>query len=240
MKMRWLFAALVVLNVGYFAYRLVFSGEQPASVVSESSSGGGAYEDAESIQLLSEAVAAGSAKRVVRIVGGGDGSSLRVQTSLCTQIGAFRARDTAGQVQQRLMAASIGSEIRQVKVPTAPDYWVYIPTLPNRSAAIRKLKELQANKIDSFIITEGELTNGISLGLFTREKLAVQLRDRQLANGYNVEMKELARYRFEYWVEIRKADRELLSNALWSSIQERYGFAEKHDNLCDTGVATPE
>ena len=168
-------------------------------------------------------------------------SGVKMQTALCTQIGAFRARDTAAQVHQRLMAASIGSKIRQVKVPTAPDYWVYIPPLSNRSAALRKIKRIAGSqKLIVFIVTEGELTNGISLGLFTRENLATQLRDRHLANGYNVKMKELKRYRFEYWVEIRKEDRELLSHALWSSIHERYGFAEKHDNLCDTGVASQE
>ena len=237
MKMRWLFIVLVVCNLGYFAYQLLFPASKPEMVVE-----GVAAQQAqgESIKLLSEAISDGSAKRKEVLVVGGSGSQAKIQTSLCTQIGSFRARDTAAQVHQRLMAASIGSEIRQLKVPTAPDYWVYIPPLSSRSAALRKLKELQARKIDSFIITEGELTNGISLGLFTRENLAIQLRDKQLSNGYNVKMKELGRYRFEYWVEIRKEDRELLSEALWSSIHERYGFAEKHDNLCDSGVASPE
>ncbi|MTI11875.1 SPOR domain-containing protein [Sansalvadorimonas verongulae] len=234
MKMRYLFVALLICNIGYFGYQLLTS-EKPdssiARVVTPQMKG-------ETIKLLSEAITEGSAKRVERVVVGDD--SVRMQTALCTQIGAFRARDTAAQVHQRLMAASIGSEIRQFKVPTAPDYWVYIPPLSNRSAALRKLKELQAHKVDSFIVTEGELTNGISLGLFTREDLAIQLRDRHLANGYNVKMKEMDRYRFEYWVEIRKEDRELLSHALWSSIHERYGFAEKSDNLCDSGVASQE
>lgn len=237
MKMRWLFAVLMICNLGYFAYQLLFLYPEKEVVAVDV---GVQRVQGESIKLLSEAISDGSAKRKELLVAGGNGSRAQIQTSLCTQIGSFRARDTAAQVHQRLMAASIGSEIRQVKVPTAPDYWVYIPPLASRSAALRKLKELQARKIDSFIITEGELTNGISLGLFTRENLAVQLRDKQLANGYNVKMKELSRYRFEYWVEIRKEDRELLSDALWSSIHERYGFAEKHDNLCDSGVASPE
>ncbi len=243
MMMRWLLAVLITGNLGYFSYHAwvetsLDADESGAAVSQIQQNPNVRPEGVKNITLLSEAVSRGE---VLKIPDADREASAPVATEklLCTQLGSFRARGAAEQVQQRLMAASIGSDIRQVRVPSAPDYWVYIPPLPNRDMAIRKLRELQANKIDSFIITEGDLTNGISLGLFTKRKLAEQLQGRRKGNGYDAQLQELERYRFEYWVEIRRADRDLFSKELWESIHDRYGFAEKHDNLCDSTVASP-
>ena len=245
MIMRWLLGVLVVLNFAYFIYNGWVRPDAVSGVASEISSEHSVAvapdiaENAETIRLLSEEIAAGQAKSIKseEVVVAAEPEPLPV---LCTQIGAFQAKDSAEQVIQRLMAAGIGADIRQVKVPAKPDFWVYIPPLPSRTAAIRKLKELQANKIDSFVVTEGVLANGISLGLFTRKKLATQLYEKYRAQDYGVEMKEVERFRFEYWVEIHREDMGLFGEDLWENIRQRYGFAEKHDNLCSPGVASPE
>ncbi|CAM3731384.1 SPOR domain-containing protein [Parendozoicomonas haliclonae] len=234
MVMRWILALLVAANIGYFVYHGWF-GPVDADVKPEKEP---VATSGERIQLLDEAIARGNAVRATNPQPGVTEVPVR-RAQLCTQIGAFQAQETAGQVQQRLMSASIGSEIKEVKVPTAPDYWVFIPPLPSRDMALRKLRSLQASKIDSFIITEGELANGISLGLFTQRAHADKLLKQRLAAGYEAELKEVERFQSEYWIEVRREDRELLSKELWEGIHSRYGFAEKVDNLCDTTVARP-
>lgn len=79
------------------------------------------------------------------------------------------------------MALDIQAEIRTVDAAAGLDYWVY-PGSPGFSSGIhRQLKELQARKIDSYIITQGDLANGISLGIFPRsdsaESVMLRLRD---------------------------------------------------------------
>ena len=66
------------------------------------------------------------------------------------------------------MALDIQAEIRSVDAAAGLDYWVYLAPLASRQASLRQLKELQARKIDSYIITQGDLANGISLGIFPR------------------------------------------------------------------------
>ncbi|WP_148861584.1 SPOR domain-containing protein [Marinobacter fonticola] len=57
-------------------------------------------------------------------------------------------------------------------------HWVLVPPLGSRSAALERLEELQRAGVDSYLVTEGEYSNAISLGLFESEKLAQDLNAR--------------------------------------------------------------
>ena len=234
MIMRWVLALLVILNMGYFFYHV---GQDRSVNNKEELMGESSIESSASIQLLSEAIASGAAIRAEPLNNKDGAAGFVQQKLLCTQIGAFDDRDIAEQVQQRLMAASIRSESVEVSVHVSSEFWIYIPPLANRAMAIHKLKELQANGVDSFVITDGDLVNGISLGLFSRKGLAENLLTKRRAAGYDARMKEKKRFRQELWVRVLPEDRELLSNELWDSIHSSYGFAERMDNLCDSTVA---
>ena len=108
----------------------------------------------EPIRLLSEEIAAGEA--------GGTGKAKAVaptnepQTLLCTQIGAFQAKASAEQVIQRPMAVNVGADIRaRLRCRISLDFGSHSSFASYGQQLSVKLKELQANKIDSFIITEG-------------------------------------------------------------------------------------
>jgi hypothetical protein len=91
---------------------------------------------------------------------------------------------------------------------------VYLPPLGSRQASLRQLRELQARKIDSYIITQGDLANGISLGIFPREDSAKSVIQRLRDAGYEAEFRALPRSHRRYWVRIAPESRHLVSDAL--------------------------
>ncbi len=227
---RWVLVLLFVCNIGGVLYSSFFPSGVEGGVRAKKS-----MLTHETILLLDEAIASSVA---VKYGNGKDsGSGFAQQSQLCTQIGAFRTHEMAEQVRQRLMTAAIGSDLKEVKVLSGLDYLIYIPPFGSKNQALRALRMLQAAKVQGHVMTEGELINGISLGQFTNRKQAEQLLVSRMADGYEVELKEVRKFRNDYWVEIHKDDLELLSDKLWENIHSKYKFVEKMDNLCDSTVA---
>ena len=117
-------------------------------------------------------------------------------------------------VEQRLMALDIQAEIRSVDAAAGLDYWVYLAPLASRQASLRQLKELQARKIDSYIITQGDLANGISLGIFPRSDSAESVMLRLRDAGYEPLLRELPRAQRSFWVRIAPESRRLADDVM--------------------------
>jgi hypothetical protein len=118
--------------------------------------------------------------------------------------------------------------------PGKPDYWVYIPPRVSRKVAIRLLRELQSNKIDSYLITDGELSRGLSLGFFTEEVRAQTVHRARVAQGYDARIRIVPREYTEFWgVFDTRINREL-TELLWEKVQSGNKGLERHKNNCDT------
>lgn len=185
--MRWIFLALVLMNLGYFGYsnflrQPVYSdGENiPASAV----------QGGKPLVLLSE-MSEQPAERI---------AEAPLQPGVCWLAGPFSDPDLAKNIRARMQALDIPASEKTTQRLVKTEYWVYLPPLPNREKAMRKLRELQKRNIDSFVVTDGELENAISLGLFSKED-SVQLVVKSLqSKGYQPETKTLERTRETYWV----------------------------------------
>lgn len=122
----------------------------------------GAYQAArKDIRLLSEAGAPRS-----RADSSTPADAAAPEAAVCLYLGSFEEETRARVVEQRLLSLDIQAEVRGVDAAAGLEYWVYLPPLASRQASLRQLRELQARRIDSYIITQGELANGISLGIF--------------------------------------------------------------------------
>lgn len=87
-----------------------------------------------------------------------------------------------------------------LSAPGATDYWVDLAPLASAQDSLRQLKELQARKIDSYIIAQGDLVNGVSLDIFARADMAQSVIRLLRAAGYQPKLRELARAQRTYWV----------------------------------------
>lgn len=75
----------------------------------------------------------------------------------------------------------------------APDFQVVVEPLRSSNEARRVRQELIGQEIESHVITNGALRNGVSIGLYSDEKLAEGRRQRVSKLGYQVAVSKLER-----------------------------------------------
>lgn len=114
----------------------------------------------------------------------------------CGVIGPFREEDAARQLIGRLVERQIEATLRSQQEEVITGYWVIIrPYATQREAvdAVRALREQGVEDLSRFY--RGELKNGISLGVYRRERNAEQRRRQIEAKGFPAEL--LARRRMQ-------------------------------------------
>ncbi|MEE8058632.1 MAG: SPOR domain-containing protein [Pseudomonadales bacterium] len=234
--MRWILIVLLMCNGIYFLWQsYLVQNEWPVVVDTASPK----TEGARALVLLSEA--SSQQQRVASNTGlagiiksGVDWPETAEESAgVCWQIGPFREEISAKQVVNRLAALDISLRLLVIEVPGKPDYWVHIPPQVSRKGAIKLLRELQSKKIDSFLITEGELANGLSLGFFTQEDRAQQVYERRVKQGYDAKIKVVPRRHTELWAVFDTGEYGKFSDALWNKVKEGNHGLERHKNYCD-------
>ena len=152
--------------------------------------------------------------------------------SLCELVGAFKSRDLARSFVERLSAIEVKSEIRDLRLPAGPGYWVYLEPAESRPVALRSLAELQARKIDSYVIPKGDLANGISLGLFSQESLAKSRLKEMQAIGLEPKLDTIERTYREIWVMLFHGEDAKMSSLTWTRVLEGFNKLERRQNFC--------
>lgn len=219
--MRWLFLLLVVLNLMLYLHHVT-----RAPVVIASNSVGLEFAPKEAgIKLLTESEP--PARRVATQLSG----------NTCLFLGGFDEESAALSIEQRLLSLDIESNAEPLDMAAGVDYWVYLPPLISRQASLRQLKELQSRNIDSYIITVGELSNGISLGIFSRKDSAESVVSRLQSVDYAAQIKELARTHRTYWVRVSADSQRLITESLLEELLRDFSVLEQKQMAC-SGIAT--
>ena len=223
--MRWLFLLLLVLNLFYYVWHQQQTPLRVKEVESFALYQGGR----QNIRLVSEADVA--AIPVTSVVAGGGGQAV------CLFLGSFEREDEARALEQRLLSLDIDSTVQSVDAAVGVDYWVYLIPLASRQASLRQLKELKKRKIDSYIIGQGDLANGISLGIFPRSDSAESVMQRLREAGYEPMLRELSRAHRAFWVRISPASRRLAGDVLLEGLARDFDRLEHQLMPCE-GVAS--
>jgi hypothetical protein len=210
--MKLIALTLLLLNLAYLGYH--FSQEEAAPKRSSS-----ANQQSANIQLLSEreggdeldGAAVNAVENPIR-------SEVAVdQTSaVCFAIGPFEDVFSGQDALERINAIQVEGELRAIDVATGEsDYRVLIPPARSAEEAFRKLRELQASDVDSYVITQGEQALGISLGVFSFRAGAKELSGQLTAMGYKPEIIEIQQQSRSYWIEFDSAEFQRLNDANW-------------------------
>ena len=111
--------------------------------------------------------------------------------AFCVFLTPFLLRDDAESLADQIRALGVNVKLWTQKVESQGPAMVYIKPFISAQEAQRELRVLRALQIDSFIIADGELTNGISLGVFRAEQNALAQQTRVEALGYDVEISHM-------------------------------------------------
>lgn len=231
--MRWLFLLLLLMNIGLFAWqhRLAPSGSSELPLLARQAEGGSA-QAVQGLTLMTEAEA-GKPRPQSPVSAAGDAATH------CLVLGGFDMVERARQLEQRLLSLDVGARVVTAEASFGADHWVYIPPLASRQASLRQLRELQARGIDSYLITEGELANGILLGVFPRLDSAVSIAEKLRGAGYEPQVRELPRVYQEYWVRVARKSQRLVDDAMLARLSVDF-LDLKHQLISCRGLRSAE
>ena len=184
--MRWIFISLVVINLAYLGMQL----SEPQQLIEDKTITVPVASGAAPINLLSEVT-----EKTTRQT-----SAPEKSEALCWAVGPYLIEVDAKNMHARLLALDISARLENKAVVVKKEFWVYLEPLANKKMALRKLKELQKRGVDSFVITEGELANGISLGLFAQKESVDRLLKKLAKKKLVPKVKPLERKRNQHWV----------------------------------------
>lgn len=187
--MRWVFLSLVCLNL----LVMVWFWRDQAGVNQKSVKD--PVQVGETLVLLSE-LDSGDLKYKQADTANNSDTSTR-----CYSVGPLADRIDAKHLKVRAEALGFNSELRGLATGTSIEYWVHIPPQSNRQQSLRLLRELQGRGIDSYVITQGDLAEGISLGLFRSSDSANKLSQKMKGLDYEVVIQEVSRGEKELWLE---------------------------------------
>ncbi|MDF1782113.1 MAG: SPOR domain-containing protein [Alcanivoracaceae bacterium] len=189
--MRWVFFCLLILNVVYLVSGLVMRAAPSASVAVAAP----LSTTDQRLVLLSEAGIDGSYSV-------NEGT---VKTPLCVTLGPWAERLGAQKQLAALSEKGYQGRVRAVDVAKDRLHWVYLPAYESRDAALRVLRQLQTQGVDSFIVADGVDTNAISLGYFSSADSARGLMVKMKTAGYPAQTRETERRELEYWIYFDKS-----------------------------------
>ena len=128
--------------------------------------------------------------------------------STCIVAGPFKDKPSAEALAARL--EETGGSVRvDTEVIVAQVYLVYVVPA-TRQAALGTREKLKAQGVDAYVIPSGARKNGVSVGLFSVQELALAQRDRVAEMGYSVQMQSLPRTSQSY----RVVGRDVLAQGL--------------------------
>lgn len=157
---------------------------------------------------------------------------------VCTIAGPFADPDRGAVVRERLLALGVESNLQAFEIDAGESYWVYLPPEPSQQQALRRLHELQAKKVDSYVIPKGDLANGISFGMFTQQPLAEQKQANMRKMGYQAEIKSVARTQKELWLLLSPGQAGKIGDEVWSELISKEKGQEIRQNLCSAVAST--
>lgn len=185
--MRWVFFCLLILNVVYLVWSLVATAVAPS--VSQVMP---VPVNAPTLVLVDESVGARLAPESQQ--------ASQPDLVMCATLGPWESLGAADKVLATLSSQGYRGTLRTIQADRERLHWVYLPSYPDRDTALRVLRELQSRDVDSFIVSDGEDANAISLGYFSSEESARGLAVKMKSAGYPAETRDTNRKVSEYWL----------------------------------------
>ena len=155
-----------------------------------------------------------------------------VVPDVCLQLGGFDTQSDATQVQARLEALDIASTINVRKKQIVKNYGVYLEPYPNFQDAKNELAALNLKGVESFIYTEGDLKNGLSLGVYGKRENASSIFKKVEDLGYSPRIRETYQDVNTYFVILNAEGTSYFNLGIMDPIKTRYPQVESQKIDC--------
>ncbi|WP_430387454.1 SPOR domain-containing protein [Dyella sp. 20L07] len=131
----------------------------------------------------------------------------RQTTYTCLALGPFATPVDMRNARSALTSQAARMRSRQEQTTQTTGWWVYLPGGGSRDKALELGRRLGAANVgEYFIVSSGDQSNTISLGLFKDPANARRRRDQVVAAGFPAQMSERTESVPEYWLDVVMAD----------------------------------
>lgn len=185
--MKWIIYLLLLANISFFAWHYQGMGREQQRMQAEHLQGS---DTAVRLILLSEA-------KIEPEV------TSKPHSPQCRSLGPFEQRNKAGEIEKLLKKQGLSLRLRTSNEARRKAYWVYLAPSASHAAAreaVRKLKRKHRIN-DIFIISGGEIKDGISLGVFSKFELAYRRQSDIRKLGFDAQLKDVKLPAKEYWLD---------------------------------------
>ena len=179
--MKWTIYVLLLVNLGLFVWHYQPGANSRQKLTSEQST---------RLVLLNE--------YEQRLQSAGDDSgALR-----CFSLGPFTRKESFNTAKQRFTKQGIDVLSRVSSEAVRNGYWVMLPVAKSRNQARVQVQKLKEHGVkDYFLVAAGEMKNAVSLGVFSKPKLAKRRRDEVAKLGFSPKIRKIALPKRVYWLE---------------------------------------
>lgn len=135
-------------------------------------------------------------------------------------------------IAERLRSVDMNPTLSEEVTSTPGPLMVYIEPFASAREAALELNVLRRENIESFIIAEGELQNGISVGVFSTEQNALARSVQLEAFGYQTDLYQYMVEESEYSINLPLSESLVLSPDYWLELQSDFPSLSRVQNSC--------
>lgn len=127
----------------------------------------------------------------------------------CGTLGPF-ANEADLRVGMDLLTPQVSRiQFQESSTVTTRGYWVYLPALDSRDAALKSARQLNAAGVrDYYVVTAGDHENTVSLGLFRDRDNAARRQSQIAALGFPARLEERTEVERAWWIEFQRDSAE--------------------------------
>ncbi len=200
MLARILFLLLLTMNLAAVAWW--YSRAQapaPAPVVSR----------APTLMLLSERDSAAMSQAAAAADAARAPVDPNVAPAVCSSLGPFKDQTALKRGVDLLTPQVTRIQYQESSSVTTRGYWVYLPALDSRDAALKSARQLNAAGVrDYYVVTAGDHENTVSLGLFRDRDNAARRQSQIAALGFPARLEERTEVERAWWIEFERENAE--------------------------------
>ena len=153
--------------------------------------------------------------------------------SSCYSLGPFTRRENYDAAREQMLKHGINIFGRVSSDSVRSGYWVMLPASLSRNQALVEIQKLKEKGIeDYFLIDTGEMKNGVSLGVFSKPRLAKRRQEAVKQQGFRPIIKKIAIPNRVYWLEWPRRAKHQPDKALLESLRAKFEGIGQTEKQC--------
>ena len=126
--------------------------------------------------------------------------------AVCQSLGPFETAASLRRAMDALLPKVERIQFREVEAMALRGYRVFLPAASDRAQALQTARSLAAKGIaDYYVVTAGDQSNTVSLGIFRELENATKRRDEVVALGYNAVVEPRTEPVKQWWIDLAAA-----------------------------------